>query len=141
IIYYPADFECDFVANERPDRTVRLFPPYLYDPAAIADARRRVFTRKLDDPKTAIFVAGFRHAPNADAAIWLGREIWPRVLKKFPSAVLYIAGSFPPPEVEALADRNIKVTGYVSDDILETLYQMSHVCVAPLRYGGGVKRK
>ena len=141
VIYYPADFECEFVARERPDRVVRLFPAYLYDEAAIADARRRVSIQKADDQKSAIFVAGFRHAPNADAATWLGREIWPRVLERVPDAVLYIAGSFPPPEVQALADRSIKVTGFISDDILEVLYQKAHVCVAPLRYGGGVKRK
>src|SRR5207244_3193026 len=50
-------------------------------------------------------------------------------------------GSSPSVEVLALADSRIHVTGFVSDSVLEALYEAAHVAVVPLRYGAGVKGK
>lgn len=88
-----------------------------------------------------LFVAGFRHAPNVDAALWLCQEILPAVWAAVPHARVSIIGSSPPPEVLALAGERVTVRGWVSDDDLIAAYGSAKVAVVPLRYGAGLKLK
>ena len=86
-----------------------------------------------------IFVGGFGHPPNVDAAAWLVREIMPLVWAQAPDVRLLLVGSAPPPEVQALAGPRVEVTGFVPD--IAPLYARSRMSVSPLRYGAGVKGK
>ncbi len=88
-----------------------------------------------------LFVAGFAHAPNVDAALWFTQEVLPLVQREFPATRVTLVGSNPRPEVLELASEVINVTGYVTDSELEDYYRRSRVSVAPLRFGGGVKGK
>jgi glycosyltransferase involved in cell wall biosynthesis len=93
------------------------------------------------EPQSMVFIGTFSHYPNADAALWLVREIFPLVLQKFPESKLYIIGSHPPVELKSLASRmpQVSVLGFV-DDVASYMYRC-RVFVAPLRLGGGVKIK
>jgi glycosyltransferase involved in cell wall biosynthesis len=73
--------------------------------------------------------------------LWFASKIWPRVVSAVPSAQLCIAGSSPPPEIEALRGPGIEVTGAISDEELDSQYERASLVVAPLRYGAGVKGK
>ncbi len=86
-----------------------------------------------------VFVGGFRHPPNVDAALWLVHEILPRVRRELPGTPLTLAGSDPPAEVRDLAGAGIAVTGFVPD--LAPVLDAHVVSVAPLRYGAGMKGK
>jgi glycosyltransferase involved in cell wall biosynthesis len=88
-----------------------------------------------------LFVAGFGHPPNVDAAIWLVGTILPLIHEKRPGYHLTLVGSNPTEEVKRLASEHVTVTGYVTDDALMAWYQKSRVAVVPLRFGAGVKRK
>lgn len=88
-----------------------------------------------------LFVAGFAHPPNVDAARWLVGEILPQVWSRHPGVRLHLVGSNPAPEVRALADERVLVTGHVSDAELEAYYARCRVAAAPLRFGGGMKGK
>jgi GT2 family glycosyltransferase/ubiquinone/menaquinone biosynthesis C-methylase UbiE len=88
-----------------------------------------------------IFVAGFGHPPNADAAVWFVREVLPRIRERCPQVHLDLVGSNPSAEVLALRTANIDITGFVSDKELARRYRHARVVVAPLRYGGGIKGK
>jgi polysaccharide biosynthesis protein PslH len=90
------------------------------------------------DP-TVAFVATMGWAPNVDAAVWLGREIWPLVRRRVPEARLLLVGKDPAPAVLALADESVEVTGTV-DDVGPYLAR-ARVVVAPLRAGGGTRLK
>jgi GT2 family glycosyltransferase len=140
VIYYPADDERDFVAAQVPDKVARILSIYIYPDHEIEEARQRVAKEQSGIP-TIMLVAGFRHRPNVDAALWLAREIVPRVKSVIPDLSTVLAGSFPPPEVTSLANDDLIVTGYVSDALLRRLYLTASVVVAPLRFGGGVKGK
>ena len=85
------------------------------------------------------FVATMGWAPNVDAAVWLGREIWPKVLARVPEARLLLIGRDPAPAVRALADDRIEVTGTVDD--VNPFLARARVVVAPLRAGGGTRLK
>jgi len=69
------------------------------------------------------------------------RDIWPNVVSKVPDARICIAGSSPPPEIQALANANVTVTGPISDSELAELYSSSRVAIIPLRFGAGIKGK
>ena len=88
---------------------------------------------------TVAFVATMGWAPNIDAAVWLGREIWPRVRERVPGARLLLVGKDPAPAVIALADDDIEVTGTVAE--VNPYLARSRVVVAPLRAGGGTRLK
>jgi glycosyltransferase involved in cell wall biosynthesis len=89
--------------------------------------------------KTILFLANFAYAPNADGAVYLCKEILPRIRTAEPSATLFLVGNDPPPEVHALAGEGVRVTGRVPrpDPFLDA----ADVVVCPLREGGGIKAK
>ena len=86
-----------------------------------------------------LFVGGFQHTPNLDAALVLVREIMPLVWRELPDLGLTIVGPHAPPEIGALASRRVKVAGWVED--MTPLLESSRAMVAPLRYGAGMKGK
>jgi glycosyltransferase involved in cell wall biosynthesis len=90
------------------------------------------------DP-TVAFVATMGWRPNIDAALWLGRDIWPLVVAQVPQARLLLVGRDPAPSVLALAGDNLQVTGTVPD--VTPYLAESRVVVAPLRAGGGTRLK
>ena len=86
-----------------------------------------------------IFVGNYTHAPNVDAALWLGREIMPRLRQLRPGVRLNIVGIYPPEEVLALGGPDIVVTGPVPE--IEPWLERAAVVLAPLRIGGGMRMK
>ena len=91
-------------------------------------------------PQRALFVASFRWMPNIDGALYLVREIWPKVVARLPKAELHIVGAHPPRHVAREAAKSGAVLcGYVSN--LDEAYAHAKVALAPLRFGGGVRVK
>jgi len=88
-----------------------------------------------------LFVAGFAHPPNVDAACWFVNDIFPLIRQQQPGVRLNLVGSNPSEVVRKLASKDINVTGYVSDDMLGNYYRQARVAVIPLRFGAGVKGK
>jgi GT2 family glycosyltransferase/glycosyltransferase involved in cell wall biosynthesis len=87
-----------------------------------------------------VFVGGYRHPPNVDAALWLADDILPRIRARNPGIVLHLVGGDAPAAVRALAVREgINFHGHVAD--LDELLATCRMSVAPLRYGAGVKGK
>jgi glycosyltransferase involved in cell wall biosynthesis len=91
------------------------------------------------DPPTILFVGAFAHHPNVDSALWLGREVFPRVLERVPDARLEIVGHEPSAEVRALAAGPISVHGSVPD--VTPYLDRAAVVVAPIRFGGSMRMK
>lgn len=92
-----------------------------------------------EDRSGILFVGGFEHPPNIDAAVRLAKEVMPMIWRDLGDVQLTIVGSAPPPEVMALASPLVDVTGWVED--LDPLLEQSRLMVAPLRYGAGMKGK
>ncbi|MEO7040212.1 MAG: glycosyltransferase [Candidatus Elarobacter sp.] len=97
----------------------------------------------LDRPFTAteglLFIGGYNHVPNIDAAVWLVRDIMPAVWAALPGVHLTLLGANPPASVLALAGERVTVPGYVRD--VDPYFRAARIFVAPLRYGAGVKGK
>jgi GT2 family glycosyltransferase len=86
-----------------------------------------------------MFIGGYNHTPNVDAALWLCEEIMPIVWRRRPEIVLTIIGSNAPKAILDLEGTNVRVSGYVPD--VTPYFEKTRVFVAPLRYGAGLKGK
>jgi GT2 family glycosyltransferase/SAM-dependent methyltransferase len=133
IVLYPSQEEADDVAGLVPGAHVGVLTPYAFD--AFNDAAQP------QEREGVLFVAGFAHPPNVDAATWLVEQVMPLVWHRYPGQKLSLVGANPTDRVRALAGDRVEVTGYVSDAELERRYAGARVAVVPLRYGAGVKGK
>jgi polysaccharide biosynthesis protein PslH len=90
-----------------------------------------------EDSRSVVFVGNFMHPPNADAALWLIRQVMPHL--RAAGARLTVVGAYPPRSVRRLATADVVVTGLVSD--VEPFLRRAAVVVAPVRTGGGMRVK
>ena len=86
-----------------------------------------------------LFIGSFRHKPNVDAVLFFTERIYPLVSRKLGDARFYIIGDNTPPEIVALANEKIIVTGLQRD--AGAFFDSVKLSVAPLRFGAGVKGK
>jgi glycosyltransferase involved in cell wall biosynthesis len=135
VVYYPAASETQTVLEILPNSTARTLPLYYFENMNFHPNRDG---RKMNE---IIFVAGFGHPPNVDAAKWLVSEILPIVRASIPDVCLILAGSNPTDEVKALQGTAIRVTGFVPDEVLDQFYEHAGIAIVPLRFGAGVKGK
>jgi glycosyltransferase involved in cell wall biosynthesis len=90
-------------------------------------------------PPTILFIGGFAHPPNVDAALWLARAVFPRVLQRVPEARLDIVGHEPGDEIRALAGGAVSVHASVPE--VTPYLDRAAVVVAPIRLGGSMRMK
>jgi glycosyltransferase involved in cell wall biosynthesis len=90
-------------------------------------------------PDVLVFSGKMSYKANEDAALYLAREIFPKVVARRPSAQLWIVGSSPTAEVQALATGNVRVTGFVED--LRPFLSQAALAVCPMRIGVGIQNK
>lgn len=123
-------FERDLLAREAPEAPVIVWP-FMFEFAGTDKgfAKRRDF----------VFLGGYRHLPNVDAAQFFAREVLPLICAQEPDTRFIIAGSNPGPEVQALAGEHVVVTGMIDD--LRDVFDAARVFVCPLRFGAGTKGK
>lgn len=88
-----------------------------------------------------ISIGNFRHAPNWDAVLYLKNTIWPKIRHLQADAQLSVYGAYPPPKATQLHNpkQGFLVKGW-ADNAHEVMRQ-TRVCLAPLRFGAGLKGK
>jgi sugar transferase (PEP-CTERM/EpsH1 system associated) len=91
--------------------------------------------------QTVVFCGVMNYAPNEEGALWMAREVWPRVKQQNPGASLMIVGASPTLAVRTLAqmDTSITVTGTVPD--VRPFLWSAAVAAAPLQTARGVQNK
>jgi glycosyltransferase involved in cell wall biosynthesis len=133
MVIYPSEAEAETVRTMMPRTLSRGIVPFTFP----------VMPERHIPPaeRSILFVAGFAHPPNVDAALFLLHEILPKLESDIGPVRVVLAGSHPTDTVRALAGPNVEVTGYISDEALSSLYERMRVAVVPLRFGAGVKGK
>lgn len=86
-----------------------------------------------------MFVGGFQHPPNVDAVVFFLDEVLPLLRKRLPEIEVHIVGTNMPAALKNRAEPRVHMHGFVPD--LNPLYARVRLCIAPLRYGAGVKGK
>ncbi|UQS16425.1 glycosyltransferase [Pseudomonas sp. HS6] len=86
-------------------------------------------------------IGNFRHAPNWDAVLWMKTTVWPLIREQLPKAQLHIYGAYTPPKAAALhnAAQGFHIMNW-AEDALQVMSD-ARVCLAPLRFGAGIKGK
>jgi glycosyltransferase involved in cell wall biosynthesis len=98
--------------------------------------------RRTDPPpdgRSVVFFGLLSTYPNTDGALFLLREIWPRIAAARPDARCRIIGAHPPESVRAMAGPRVEVTGVVPD--LRPHLAEAAAIVVPLRLGSGTRLK
>lgn len=130
---YPSFDEVKMLKNKYPSANIEYFPLYSFGSCPVT---------QIDDcRKGIIFVGGFGHKPNEDGVIWFITSVLPILKEKGFKDKVFLVGSNPSETVCALANSQVEVTGYISDEKLKEYYNKSRVAIIPLRYGAGMKGK
>ncbi len=101
---------------------------------------RVALERPSTPPRVLLFVGLYLYDPNREAAEWLVRDLFPRVLVAAPDARLVLVGG----GIERLAalrdvTPNVEFAGFVPD--IAEAYRNSAVALAPILAGGGTRTK
>ncbi|MGL5829893.1 MAG: glycosyltransferase, partial [Angustibacter sp.] len=96
-------------------------------------------TKQRSTAPTLLYQGYMEWSTNQDAALWLGKEILPRVRQFIPDARLLLVGA-PSRQVKALSkEPGIEVIGEVPD--MDPYLAQANLLVAPLRVAGGTRIK
>ncbi len=131
-----SSFEMDLLTSTfNVDASVLHYLPFMPDPKKYPQK-----TPDFSSRKHFMTIGNFRHAPNWDMVLYL-QEIWPLIRQQVPEAELHIYGAYAPPKATAL--NNVK-SGFIikgrADNVF-TLMEQYRLCLAPLRFGAGIKGK
>lgn len=88
-----------------------------------------------------VTIGNFKHEPNWDSVRYLKETIWPQIRAKMPQAQLHVYGSYAGAKVLQLHKpaEGFHVLGRAEDAL--TVMKNARVCLAPLRFGAGIKGK
>lgn len=88
-----------------------------------------------------ITIGNFLHEPNYNAVLYLKETLWPMIKKQIPKAEIYIYGSYASQKVNQLNNQQdgFLIKGFAMD--VNEVMQSARVCLAPLRFGAGLKGK
>lgn len=120
------------------DSSLLYYLPFMLDPVSKEDI---ALLPNYSERANFISIGNFLHEPNWNSVLYLKEEIWPIIRKKLPKAALYIYGAYPSQKVTAL--HNPK-TGFLIKGRAENIKDVmskARVCLAPLRFGAGLKGK
>ena len=118
------------------DKSLLLLLPFML-PEIKEEPAWNTFEQRTDF----IFIGGGKHAPNVDAIQCLKHTIWPLLHERLPQANLLIYGAYLPQQVLQMHNpkEGFLVKGRAAD--VDEVMSSAKVCVAPLRFGAGIKGK
>jgi len=96
---------------------------------------------KFIERKHFITIGNFLHAPNYDSILFLKDKIWSLIRKRLPQAEMHVYGAYASEKVNQLNSlkEGFVIKGYAED--VNLVMQNAKVCLAPLRFGAGLKGK
>lgn len=86
-------------------------------------------------------MGNLKHAPNRDAIMYLKKSIWPLIRKALPQVELHIYGAYAD---QVTLDLHQEAEGFIFKGWAPNkslIYSSYRVCLAPLRFGAGLKGK
>ncbi|WP_339917697.1 glycosyltransferase [Yeosuana marina] len=112
--------------------------PFLTEPLS-SEAKRKL--SKIKEREHFISIGNFLHPPNYDAVLFLKSKIWPLIREKLPKAEIHIYGAYASEKVNQLHNEKegFLIKGFTDD--VNFVMQNAKVCLAPLRFGAGLKGK
>ena len=120
------------------DNSLLHYTPFLLDPIQETEAKKWPL---YADRNHFVTIGNFLHEPNWDAVQFLKEAVWPLIRKQLPKAELHIYGAYSSQKVEQL--HQPKEGFMIKGRAVSAHEVMLHakVCLAPLRFGAGLKGK
>lgn len=106
----------------------------------VVDTLRSTQT-KWEMKKDFVFIGNFIHAPNWDAVLNLKHTIWPLIHQKLPGVKLHIYGAYASAKVNQLHNEQGGFLVHGWAESAAAVFESARVCLAPLRFGAGLKGK
>lgn len=88
-----------------------------------------------------IGIGNFLHEPNWDSVLYLKKNIWPAIRKQLPNAQMHVYGAY---ATEKVLQLHAPKEGFLIKGRAESVkacMTSARVCLAPLRFGAGIKGK
>lgn len=120
------------------DKSLLYYLPFLLTPLSEETISQ---SPTFEERQHFITIGNFLHPPNYDAVLYLKQTIWPLISKALPKAELHIYGAYESQKVTQLHNEKEKflIKGFAED--VNSVMQKAKICLAPLRYGAGLKGK
>ena len=134
-----SEAEMDILKNDfKVDQALLLYLPFMLEPIS-EDAITKL--PKFETRQHFITIGNFLHEPNYNAVLYLKDTIWPLIRKQLPQAELHIYGAYASQKVTQLNNekQGFIIKGFAED--VHTVMQEAKVCLAPIRFGAGLKGK
>jgi glycosyltransferase involved in cell wall biosynthesis len=134
-----SEYEFNLLKNLfKVNKSLLQYLPFMFEPVT------KEFIQpwpKFEDRQHFVTIGNFRHAPNWDAVQYLKHPIWPLIRKKLPQAQVHIYGAYPSKKAKAMhqPEEGFFVEGWTED--ASSVMGGAKVCLAPLRFGAGLKGK
>jgi len=115
-----------------------LYLPFLLE--SISEKKIEEFSN-FNEKENFISIGNFLHEPNWNAVLYLKEEIWPLIKKELPQASLEIYGAYPSQKVWNLHNEKEGFIVKGRAENAESVMTKAKVCLAPIRFGAGLKGK
>ncbi len=134
-----SEFEMEILQNVfHISRSILHYLPLFADEQLL---NRRQDLPTFNDRNHFIFIGNFLHEPNWNAVLYLKESIWSKIKEKLPEAELHIYGAYSSQKVLNLHNPS---QGFLIKNRAEAVSEVmksAKVCLAPLRFGAGIKGK
>ena len=134
-----SEFETELLKETfKIDPSLLLYLPFLIDSQSKEETS---VLPNFKERKHFITMGNFKHRPNRVAVLFLQKEIWPLIRSALPDTEMNIYGAYITEELQQMnnSKEGFLVKGWAADK--KEVYMNSRVCLAPLRFGAGLKGK
>jgi len=134
-----SEWEYDLLENQFKLPTEKLF--YLPLIEELESEEKRAGYASFEEKEGFMTIGNFRHSPNLDSVKYLKTIIWPEIKRLMPEAKINVYGSY---ITEQALEWNSVKDGFIlkgAIDQVDIAFKKARVCLAPLRYGAGIKGK
>jgi len=120
------------------DESLLIYLPFMLDKISKENIEK---LPSFEERQHFIFIGNFLHEPNYNAVLYLKETIWPLIKKQLPKAELHIYGAYASQKVIQLHNKKagFLIKGFAED--ANEVMQNARVCLAPIRFGAGLKGK
>ncbi|MCX7547538.1 glycosyltransferase [Xanthomarina sp. F1114] len=134
-----SEAEMDFLELKfKVPKTILCYLPFLLEKISTSEIEK---LPGFESRQHFISIGNFLHEPNYNAVLYLKETIWPLIRTQLPKAELHVFGAYISQKVTQLHNERegFLVKGFAKD--VSEAMQESKVCVAPIRFGAGLKGK
>ena len=120
------------------DKSKLIYTPFLLDEISESHTKK---WQSFQSRQHFVSIGNFLHEPNWNSVLYLKETIWPLIKKQLPKAELHIYGAYPSQKVLQLHNEREGLIIKGRAENVASVMSSAKVCLAPLRFGAGLKGK